>query len=102
MESNFKYLKYLKPCPFCGGRATYENEVEKGPIWLRCAQCRVGIDPQWYDGDLGVVEASWNTRFIEKHKHGRDRSQEEKENIMVVHNVAIRERKGHFGALPSG
>ena len=55
---------YLKPCPFCGSAPKYEHV--KGVLWLRCSQCFVGIDPQWYDGDLGTVEASWNTRIGDK------------------------------------
>lgn len=51
----------LKDCPFCGSKPLYEHDAA-GRLWLRCSQCFVGIDPQWYGGDLGTVEASWNKR----------------------------------------
>ena len=61
-------MKHLKPCPFCGGTPHYESVIAKGHTWLRCSQCFVGIDPQWYGGALGVVEASWNRRADEGRK----------------------------------
>jgi len=51
----------LKPCPFCGSMPEYTHD-QHGRSWLRCKRCFIGIDPQWYGGDLGVTEASWNTR----------------------------------------
>ena len=52
---------HLKPCPFCGGKPEFKTDADGGD-WLRCSQCFVGINALWYDGDLGVVEGSWNRR----------------------------------------
>ena len=54
--------KRLKPCPFCGNKAEWKHSGISGRLYLRCSQCRVGYDPQDYDGDLGTTEACWNTR----------------------------------------
>ena len=51
----------LKPCPFCG-----ETPYSGGfPDYrIECLKCHQSIvKAAWFDGDLGTMEASWNTRI---------------------------------------
>jgi hypothetical protein len=58
----------LKPCPFCGHKPEYKTEQQSKPpfgirVWIKCPQCRKAqVCSDWYGGDLGNMEASWNTR----------------------------------------
>lgn len=60
MTDELKACKLLS-CPFCGHSPEYHSDLT-GRKWLRCKSCFCGVDPQWYRGDLGAVEAAWNTR----------------------------------------
>jgi len=51
----------LKPCPFCGTQPEYTTEGQTA--WIKCPQCHQSkICSNWYDGDLGLMEACWNKR----------------------------------------
>lgn len=58
----------LKPCPFCGSSVKMETERQDVPpfgarVWIRCKQCRQSqVCSDWYGGDLGTMEASWQKR----------------------------------------
>lgn len=58
----------LKPCPFCGAKPEYKTESDATHpfitrVWIRCPQCRQSsVCSDWYNGDLGTMEASWDTR----------------------------------------
>lgn len=51
----------FKPCPFCGGEPRYGASFPD--IYLRCSQCLLTIQVGWYGGNIGAVEAAWNTRI---------------------------------------
>lgn len=51
----------LKPCPFCGTEPEYKGHSYE--MVISCPQCQqVKVSSSWYDGDLGLTEACWNTR----------------------------------------
>jgi len=58
----------LKNCPFCNAPAKFSTEQLDVPpfgmrAWIKCPQCRQSqVCSDWYNGDLGTMEASWNTR----------------------------------------
>ena len=58
----------LLPCPSCGAAAKFSTESQseipfKIRAWIKCPQCRQSqVYSDWYNGDLGTMEASWNTR----------------------------------------
>lgn len=59
----------LLPCPFCGSKPVYITESDPKPphglrAWIKCPQCRQSqVCSDWYDGDLGTMDASWQTRI---------------------------------------
>lgn len=58
-------MSELKPCPFCGASPKYKIEGLGGKltVWIKCQQCRQSsVCSDWYGGDLGTMEAAWNTR----------------------------------------
>lgn len=63
----------LKPCPFCGGRAKYENDMQIGGIkfegWgiVHCIECGRS-DGRVYNSEI-YTTAAWNTRAAPKIKH---------------------------------
>lgn len=64
----------LDPCPFCGGKAEWD-EKNKAP---QCSQCLAtipsggGILWKWFDesGYREYMAALWNRRAGENHKRG--------------------------------
>lgn len=68
----------LKPCPFCGGEAKYENSMEMNPVidesgayvdadfvyWetVYCTKCKVQIFSGDNDEDEGYAIELWNRR----------------------------------------
>lgn len=53
----------LKDCPMCRNKAVFTSGTVSKPYpRLQCSQCRLGYDVYDYGGDLGLVEACWNTR----------------------------------------
>lgn len=50
--------KELKPCPFCGGKASY-IESGKGAYWIKCYRCRV--ETEAYDCKEEALKV-WNRR----------------------------------------
>lgn len=65
-------MRELLPCPFCGTRPVYKCETDSRPpfttrSWIKCPQCRQAqVCSDWYSGDMGTTEASWNTRITHK------------------------------------
>ncbi len=57
----------LKPCPFCGGKATVDDDGQYQ--WVECESCgaRAGIGRD----DVGPDEAAWNKRFVCPDKNGK-------------------------------
>lgn len=59
----------LLSCPFCGTKPTYTTELQDVPpygirAWIKCPQCKQAqVCSDWYGGDLGTTEASWNKRI---------------------------------------
>jgi len=50
----------LRECPFCGSKPIYGGYPD---VSIQCKQCRQSIvKASWYKGDMGTMEASWNTR----------------------------------------
>lgn len=66
----------LKPCPFCGGEAEWD-EKNKAP---QCSNCLAtipsggGILRKWFDesGYRAYMAALWNRRVEEEEKHEAD------------------------------
>lgn len=66
----------LKPCPFCGGKAEWD-EKNKAP---QCSKCLAtipssgGILRKWFDesGYRAYMAALWNHRVGEEEKHETD------------------------------
>ncbi len=62
-------MSTLKPCPFCEAAPIYQAQFDPSPpyssrVRLTCPQCRQSsVCSDWYDGNLGAVEAAWNKRF---------------------------------------
>lgn len=54
----------LKPCPFCGGRATV---VEQGTgiscAWVECGQCGTRTRTLFGENKVDRVVAAWNRRM---------------------------------------
>lgn len=37
-------------------------------MWIKCPQCKQSqVCSDWYDGDLGTMEASWNSRHTQRY-----------------------------------
>jgi len=50
----------LKDCPFCGCPPFYGGYPD---VRIECRKCKQAIvKASWYDGNLGLVELSWNKR----------------------------------------
>ena len=56
----------LKPCPFCGGTADYDNS-DNGPYeWVSCSECGArGPAMNYNEHGLGAAEKMWNRRPLE-------------------------------------
>jgi Lar family restriction alleviation protein len=56
----------LKPCPFCGGKAEYDNS-DCGPYeWIVCTHCGAKGPVMNYNNDaLGTSRDAWNKRICE-------------------------------------
>lgn len=52
----------LKPCPFCGGKATYDTNGNA--YWVICLGCGARSRITCFDGDKGrrIVSEAWNRR----------------------------------------
>ena len=50
----------LKPCPFCGGKATLNGPYSF--CWIRCKECGIGTD---FVGDAKDTIADWNRRVTD-------------------------------------
>jgi len=52
----------LKPCPFCGGKAEYDNN-DRGAEWIYCTECGATSSMK----RIGTNEAieAWNKRIEE-------------------------------------
>lgn len=59
----------LKLCPFCGAHPIHETlgSGARLNVKIRCPQCRqASVESDWYGGDLGTTEASWNKRVLDE------------------------------------
>lgn len=54
-------MKELKPCPFCGGKATV-NQFLDSLFWVRCTEC--GSENQASNTEKQAIDA-WNRRVNE-------------------------------------
>lgn len=56
-------MEKLKPCPFCGGDAEYDNS-DSGPFeWIACQKCGArGPTINYNRKKLGDSRAAWNRR----------------------------------------
>ena len=58
----------LKPCPFCGGKAVWEEDSDIfGDLVLtaykiKCSKCWCSPFPNNYNGDKKKLAEIWNTR----------------------------------------
>lgn len=52
----------LKPCPFCGGQATYDTNGTA--FWVICKECGAKTAITFIDGRAGkkIVTDRWNRR----------------------------------------
>lgn len=52
----------LKPCPFCGGKATYDTNGST--YWVICRECGAKSRITCFDGNKGrrAVSEAWNRR----------------------------------------
>lgn len=56
-------MEKLRECPFCGEKPYYGGYPD---TQIRCEQCKQSlVKANWYGGDLGTMEASWNKRIID-------------------------------------
>lgn len=58
-------MSELKPCPFCGGIAMFEEYTHPccGKRWrVICTGCAAMVDPGYAQGK-SVVEEMWNRRY---------------------------------------
>lgn len=54
--------KELKPCPFCGGEAQYDND-DRGREWIYCMRCNIRTKYfNSYIADENQVIEVWNRR----------------------------------------
>lgn len=51
----------LKPCPFCGGQATFVGDFDD--VWVKCENC--GVTTDFFLREKQAVVA-WNNRPIER------------------------------------
>ncbi len=52
----------LKPCPFCGGKADYDNN-ESGLEWVYCTECGATGESFWMSIDVtDQAIKAWNNR----------------------------------------
>jgi len=53
----------LLPCPFCGGKARYDNS-DHGPYeWIECTECGArGPGVNYSRDELGGCVKKWNAR----------------------------------------
>jgi len=61
----------LKPCPFCGGRPTYNYDASMEPVGVYCVKChaiirfvriRVKGDHEPFSVALEKIAEAWNRR----------------------------------------
>lgn len=58
----------LKPCPFCGGKAVWEenNDLIENRLFkaykVKCSKCRCSPYPNKYSGDKNELAETWNRR----------------------------------------
>ena len=85
MTTNDKLLG----CPFCG--VSVEHKTERNPqypfnlcTWIKCTQCRQAqICSDWYNGDLGCMEAAWNRRVDHPNKQSLPKTLEQERDEHV-------------------
>lgn len=49
---------YLKPCPFCNGKAELSGMFPQGQYYVQCMECRVSL---WHDRKDKAI-SNWNMR----------------------------------------
>lgn len=56
----------LKPCPFCGGEATFGTNSGSGYEYIRCCRCKA----RTYSGYKTQQEAiqAWNSRAVPRYE----------------------------------
>lgn len=53
----------LKPCPFCGSRSVYAEQIGRGGYFnVRCGNCLANIP---LSGSRGTAVSAWNRRAID-------------------------------------
>lgn len=59
-------MKEIKPCPFCGGKASLHQGLLKGTNTMICHTC--GADVMFYgaDRDIDKFIKKWNSRAERK------------------------------------
>lgn len=77
-------MSELKPCPFCGGEPSAASVGGLNYI-IFCSQCQQAkVDSNWYDGDLALTKASWNTRSPAIAREAIEEAVEHAEEVMRV------------------
>ena len=51
----------LKPCPFCGGKAEYDNS-DNGSEWIKCTECGAQGPVRSLNFTDSKVVDDWNRR----------------------------------------
>ena len=59
MERMKKKTENIKPCPFCGSKASWFGTIDTE--WIMCSKCFACSDV--FEVDKGYAERSWNKRF---------------------------------------
>jgi Lar family restriction alleviation protein len=60
-------MEELKPCPYCGGKAEYDNCDNGTGQWIECDDCGAMLKVP-YSTSYERLFSMWNRRVVEPHE----------------------------------